>query len=336
MPPKSPKTERVFLLVGASDTEPGIWPAEFCRRLTAADGMPCGLALKNVSFIGSREKGGVRYEGYGGWTFDSYSTKNVDCNAFMYIDGDFSDKDPTVDQHSFYTDSGGFDWKLESITKSRIKLICTRVVGKLPSFNGGRLVHKSGGKNTGDIVYTKAEYAEANPFWSSALNRCDFRAYAKKFGKEKIDEIVVTLTWNSHDKTVDEYRESMHRFISAVHRDFPDCHITPVGGYFPSRDGFANNYGISWPWFKKMDVLRAFDAVREELCASDPARLSFVHASSQYDMDNNSLSAEFVLNARNNSTEMLGSNGLHVSLAGQHQLADAIWRHIAARLAREE
>ena len=81
----------------------------------------------------------------------------------MFIYGDFSDKDSKVDQHSFYRDDNGFIWKLETVTKNMIKIICTRTVGKLPSLGCGRLVHESGGKNTADIIYTSALPAEANP-----------------------------------------------------------------------------------------------------------------------------------------------------------------------------
>ena len=335
-PPTSPDKEKVFLLVGASDTEPGIWPAELGRRLTGNGGNPEGWGLNNISFIGSRERDGVRYEGYGGWSFESYTTENNECNSFMFIYGDFSDKESSVDQHSFYRDENGFVWKLETVTKNMIKIICTRIVGKLPSFDGGRLVHESGGQNTADIVYTSAKYAEANPFWSKEKGRNDFKAYARKFGKEKIDEIVVTLTWNSHDRTPDEFRKLVGDFIKSVHFDFPDCHIALVGGVFPSRDGFAQNYGISWPWFKKMAVLRSFDDIRGELACEDPERISFIHEASQYDMEYNLISAEFEANTRNERKVTIGSNGLHITEMGSHQIADAVLRHICARFSKTE
>ncbi len=334
-PPVSPENEKVILLMGASDTEPGIWPAELGRRLIGQGGMPEGWGLKNISFIGSRERDGVRYEGYGGWTFGSYTNANADSKAFMYIYGDFSDKNPTVDQHSFYRDENGFIWKLETVTANMMKIICTRIVGKLPSLDGGRLVHESGGKNTADIVYTSAKNAEANPFWSIEKGRNDFKAYARRFGKDKIDEIVVTLTWNSHDSTVDGFRELIRSFAKTVHKDFPSCHISLVGGLFPSRDGFAQNYGISWPWFKKMEVLRSFDDVRKEISCEDPEHFSFIHLSSQYDMEYNALTAEFEANTRNEKKLLLGSNGLHIAPMGSHQMADAVLRHLSARFSKE-
>ena len=329
--PVSPKRERVILLMGASDTGPGVWTSELGRRLTKTGGEPEGLGLENICFIGSREKNDVRYEGYGGWTFLSYVTDNK-RNDFMNIYGDFSDKNPEVDQHSTYRDEKGQIWKLETLTPTKMKIICANALGVLPSTEGGHLVHENGGENLGDIVYTSAECADSNPFWNAEKGSNDFRTYAKKFGKDRIDEIVVTLTWNSFAWTNERYEETMRKFIASVHADFPDCHITLVGGLFPLRDGFAQNYGISWPWFPRLETLRAFDDIREKVALEDPERLSFVHMASQYDSDNNGIYAEFPVNTRNQKTVTLGSNGLHISQAGQHQLCDAVYRNLATRL----
>lgn len=329
--PSAPKSERVVLLVGASDTGPGVWPSELGRRLLGTGGEPQGRGLTGISFIGSREKNGIRYEGYGGWTFRSYITANK-RDDFMNLYGDFSDKDPTVDQHSFYRDEAGELWKLETIGKNKMKVICQNALGKLPTLEGGRLVHASGGKNLGDILYTSAERADANPFWSEEKGANDFAAYARRFGKDRIDEIVVTLTWNSFWWTPETYEATVREFVASVHAYFPDCHINFVGGLFPSRDGFAQNYGISWPWFPRLEVLRTFDAIRERMVEEDPVRLSFVPLASRYDSDNNGLYADFAVNTRNDKTVTLGSNGLHIAAPGQHQIADAVYAHLATRL----
>ncbi len=329
--PASPKEERVILLIGASDAAPGIWPSEVGRRLIGTGGEPEGLGLMNISFIGSQERDGIRYEGYGEWTFDCYTTENRQNNS-MFITGDFSDKTPNVDQHSFYRDENGEQWKLETVMPAKIKVICESTNNvELPA-NGGRLVHISGGVNHSDIVYTSAVFSNANPFWNRELGCNDFIGYAKKHGKDKIDEIVVTLTWNSYKSPKDEYKASVRRFVESVHNDFPECRITFVGGLFPSRDGFAQNYGIRWPWFPRLAVLRDFDTVKEELVAEDPTCLSFVHLASQIDPDYNILRDEIPVNTRNHKTISLGINGLHLAASGSKQIADAIYRHLCANL----
>lgn len=330
-PPVSPKTERVVLLMGASDTAPGVWTSELGRRLLGTGGTPAGRGLKNISFIGTREKNGVRYVGHGGWTFRSYLTDNK-RDDFMNIYGDFSDKVAAVDQHSSYCDEAGQLWKLETITPTKMKIICHSALGKLPSLDGGRLTHVSGGEHLGDIVYTSAERADANPYWSAEKKANDFCAFARRFGKDRIDEIVVTLTWNSFWWTNEVFEATVREFIASVHADFPECHITFVGGLFPSRDGFAQNYGISWPWFPRLETLRAFDDIRERIAAEDPEHLSFVSIASRFDVENNGVYAEFAVNSRNEKTVTLGSNGLHIAESGQHQITDAVYGHLATRL----
>ena len=330
-PPVSPEEERVVLLVGASDASPGVWPSEVGRRLLGTGGEPAGLGLHNISFIGSRERDGIRYEGYGGWNFRSYITDNK-RDDFMILSGDFSDKDPAVDQHSSYRDENGLLWKLETITPTNMKIISHNALGVLPSTAGGRLVHATGGENLGDIVYTSAERADANPFWDAERGSNNFHAYAARFGKTKIDEIVVTLTWNSFAWPTEAYERAMRGFIASVHAEFPECHITLVGGLFPSRDGFGQNYGISWPWFTRLATLRTFDEIREGIALEDPAHLSFLNFASRYDVDYNGIYAEFPANNRNQTPITLGSNGLHIGPGGSKQLSDAIFTHLATRL----
>ena len=72
----NPENKKNILCVGDSLLSNGQWAYEACRRFTATDGSPVGLGLSNISFIGSRTFNNVGYEGYGGWTFDSYNTAN--------------------------------------------------------------------------------------------------------------------------------------------------------------------------------------------------------------------------------------------------------------------
>ena len=72
---KSPEREVNILCVGDSLTANGIWPQEAHRRLTATDGTPCGLGLSGSQFVGSEKLGEVGYEGYGGWTWETYTNR---------------------------------------------------------------------------------------------------------------------------------------------------------------------------------------------------------------------------------------------------------------------
>ena len=85
-----------------------------------------------------------------------------------------------------------------------------------------------------------------------------------------------------------------------------------------------------------MAVLRSFDDIRGELACEDPERISFIHEASQYDMEYNLISAEFEANTRNERKVTIGSNGLHITAMGSHQIADAVLRHICARFSKTE
>ncbi len=331
--PTSPEEEKVVLIIGDSLTAGGVWAKEFHRRLTGTGGTPVGLGLTNITLIGSKEKDGVRYEGYGGWNFDSYTTANL-RNDFMILTGNFSDKVEAEDQHSTYRDSNGLSWKIEWVTATEMKVICSSASGALPSTAGGTLTHVSGGVNHGDIVYTSARRADANPFWNSETGENDFVAYAEKHGVERIDEVILFMGWNEYARTPAEFKTRAAKLIDSILADYPDCHISLVGLQIPSRDGFANNYGITWPWFPMLEKVFAFEDAYRALAADAKYRgqLSVVSIAGQYDAEYNEQKGGFAANNRNPANEVIGTNGVHPSDYGYLQIADAIFRHMCARL----
>ena len=332
-PPTSPDEETVVLIIGDSLTSGGTWPKELNRRLTATGGTPGGLGLSNITFIGSKEKDGVRYEGYGGWNFDSYTTANR-RNDFMILTGNFSDKEEAVDQHSTYRASNNTLWKIEWVTATEMKIICTGAAGALPSTAGGTLTHVSGGVNHADIVYTSARQADANPFWDNAAGENDFVAYAERYGVTEIDEVILFMGWNEYARTPEQFKTRAQKLIDSILADYPDCHISLVGLQIPSRDGFANNYGITWPWFPMLEKVFAFEDAYRALAADAKyaGKLSVVSIAGQYDAEYNEIKGSQAVNNRNPATETIGTNGVHPSEYGYLQIADAIYRHMCARL----
>ena len=332
-PPTSPAEERVVLIIGDSLTSGGEWPLELFRRLTGTGGTPVGLGLTNISFIGSKEKDGVKYEGYGGWNFGSYTTANK-RNDFMILTGNFSDKSEDVDQHSVYQDAKGTKWKIEWVTDTEMKIIAASASGALPSTAGGTLTYVSGGMNHGDIVYTAARQADANPFWDAEAGKNDFVAYAERYGKDRIDEVILFMGWNHYRDTPDTFAVKARVLIDAILADFPECHISLVGLQIPSRDGFANSYGITWPWFPMLTKVFAFEDAYRAIAKEEAyaGRLSVVSVAGQYDADYNEIKATIPVNNRNPATETVGSNGVHPSKYGYLQIADAIYRHMCTRL----
>ena len=332
--PQSPADEKVVLVIGDSLTSGGTWVGEMYRRLTATGGSPAGNGLTNIKLIGSKGSGGAMHEGYGGWTYTSFVTANR-RNDQMILTGNFTDKNDAQDQHSYYKDTNGLLWKIEYVTATEMKVICTSATGKLPSTSGGTLTHNSGGINHKDIVYTSARQADANPFWDSAKGKNNFKAYAEKHGADRIDEVVIFLGWNQTGNTPEQFRENTLKLVDSILAEFPQCHITLVTQQVPSRDGFANNYGISWPWFEKLDRIYDFQDVYIELSNSAKyrANLSVVSVAGQYDAEYNEMKMTVDANNRNDTDVIIGSNGVHPSNEGYLQIADAMYRHMIHRLA---
>lgn len=325
--PTQPKDERVILCVGDSLTYPGVWPNLLKQRL-AEDG------VTNLRFIGSclrEEEGDARFEGYGGWTFTSYTT-DFRSPRFMFADGDFSDKEEACDQHSSWQDEGGTVWKLESVTPTRAKLIYQSGGGTLPP--SGKLTHVLGGVHHADMIYHHACEADANPFFSIEAGHLDFRAYAAQQGVSHIDEVLVLLGANSTDESEHYYKARVRAFLSALFHDFPDCHVTLSGCGVPDRDGLGHNYGVAWHEAEKCGIIRRL-TTRHTAVATERAyrgRVTAIDLAAQFDTDHNYPRSEMPVHAASERTEWVGTNALHPTREGYAQIAQIFYRTLCARL----
>lgn len=323
--PHPQKGDRVILCVGDSLTYPGIWPNALATRLADA-------GVKGMRLVGSclrEEEGEARFEGYGGWTFASYTT-DFRSPRFMFIYGDFSDKTEALDQHSFWEDALGTVWKLESVTASCAKLIHERGGRELPP--AGRLVHVSGGTSHADLVYTRAEQADANPFYSDTRGGLDFRAYAAAQGASHIDEVLVLLGANSTEEREESYKAQVRAFLDPLLRDFPDCRVTLAGCGVPDRDGMGHNYGIAWHAAEKGEFIRRLCRWHTEVAADYEGLVQAIDLAGQFDTDYHYPSTEMRANPYVERTERVGTNALHPTRKGQEQIADIFYRHLCGHL----
>ena len=325
--PTSPSSEKVVLCIGDSLTTGGTWCSELRRRLIATDGSPTGYGLNNIKFIGTKANAdGCKYEGYGGWTFSSYLS-SMKTNKFMNINGTFDKED--VDQHSIYSDSNGTQWKLETITSSKIKII--RVSGNTVLPSSGTLKWVSGGANHGDIVYTSSEQASGNPFWDDSTNANNFTSYATRMGVSSIDHAIILLGWNNTGAKESEYKNVAKTFIDNILSEFPNCKIKLLGLQVPSRNGFANNYGISWKYYEKLQHVWNLNQWYQDI-ADEYDNVEFINISGQFDTDYNHLETSFVVNTRNSKKETLQSNGVHPAPSGYYQIADGVLRKLVTNI----
>ena len=358
--PVSPDEELVFLFVGDSLTTSGLWPSEVVRRLTATDTKvasgvtgPKGNGLTNIKTIGTQktDKQGIDvfYEGYGGWTFKSYTTSEAVAKRvyFVYINGNYASLNLT--QHSFYKDDNGQIWKLEHIDDNKLKLIAVTEVGgnvntsckglnvdskgNVPST--GKLTLFSGGANDAQtLTYTSVSPAEGNPFWNIDAGKNDFRAYAQKHGVDTIDEVFVNLGWNCTNLSAEDFVKTAKDLIDGILADFPDCHINLIGLQVPSRDGFGTNYGTSWNFYEKTKRIFEFQQALIELSNDEKYgdSISFISVAGQFDSANCYPTASKPINNRVPTKVPVQNNGVHPNDNGIYQIADAVYRHIVTRL----
>ena len=331
--PSSPAANKNVLCVGDSLTTDGTWCKEMKRRLVESGGDPTGDNLSNITFIGTKTKTGINYEGYGGWTFNSYNTANVSTNSKIITCT--HDKTEAEDQHSIYRDGANELWKLETIEAGSIRIICTSGTGSsFPST--GTLTWVSGGVNHSNIVYTASTNAPGNPFWNDSENKVDFASYAQGLGASSIDYVFVLLGWNGAASTTEELtKQEAQTFIDNVHTSYPNAKIVLMGLEIPARDGLGANYGASGfysNYYGLIQYVHNLDEWYADL-ASDNSNVYSINVSGQFDTEYNMMTnadtgTTIYANTRSDIEITRQINGIHPAVSGQMQIADAAYREM--------
>lgn len=328
----SPLTEKVVLYVSDSLAVSGDVPHEFKRRLTGTGGTPAADGLTNITFIGTCEVDGAKFEGYGGYNFNAYNTEHA-LSSFMWITCENNGK-TIADQHSIYLASNGTQWSLETIESDRIKIICTDISGALPG-STGTLTWVSGGTDHNNIVYTSAEQAPGNPFWNSVSESVDFASYVTAQGETSLDYVYVLLGWNSVYENSDTYKTQVETFITNVLTDFPSCKIILLGLEVPAYDGLANNYGssnVNDEYYNQLSHVWKCNNIYKEIADENPTNVSFVNIAGQFDTKYNMPTGTTQVNTRNTETVTYQINGVHPAQSGYFQIADACYRDFVHKL----
>lgn len=302
------------LCVGDSLTQGGEWVKEFANRL-AADG------FYEINLIGSREVGGVKFEGYGGWTYVSYNTANK-SNGYVWITCDHNKTD--ADQHSVYL-IGSTKWKIETIETGRLKMIRTSGSENMPS--SGTLTWVSDGSNHDDVVFTASEIAAGNPFWNESTSQVDFANYMSNIGLtgQTIDYCILLLGWNETGRTETDFKANVNTFCTNLRNAYPNCKIMLIGLQIPSLDGMGANYGTTWKLSEKSNFVHNLDKWYQDITDS-LENTKAVQLCGQFDTEHNMPTGTRQVNRRNPTTETYGTNGVHPNGYGYLQIADAVYR----------
>ena len=126
----------------------------------------------------------------------------------------------------------------------------------------------------------------------------------------------------------------VRKLIDKLHEEYPDAVVRCMSEPMPSQNGgMGENYGASGPYSNDYGMLITgmhYYATLEKLCLLPQYEdfVKFVDVSGQFDTDYNMPSTNRPVNNRNDKTEVIGTNGLHPTVNGYYQIADAVFRSL--------
>ncbi|MBQ9922365.1 MAG: hypothetical protein IJO52_09260 [Clostridia bacterium] len=338
--PVQPTKPVSILCVGDSLTQGGEWAGEAMRRITAAGGTPKGDGLRDITFIGTCEKNGCRFEGYGGWRWESYYTKSPGA---MWIVCNTHDK-TIEDQHSLWQDENGYIWQIETLADDYNKF--NRYLqheGPIPT-SGSKLTHYKNAVHTSPFVIESCYQEKLSPFYDTEKGEMDFVSYCTRNGFDKIDMLYIFLGANgrvedyiaglSVTQQAEKCAESAKLMARRLHRDYPEAKIRIVGLTLPSvNGGCGTNYGAHLPscdWYEYTRFVLESNRVHQNWVLEEEFHgfADFVCVSAQFDTENSFPTAQKSVNTRSTKTEEIGINGAHPTYEGYMQIADAVYRNM--------
>lgn len=333
--PSSPATEKRVLALGDSLTQAGVWPHELDRRLTSTDiatpTMPAGKGLPNIRFIGGMEYDGTRYFGVGGWGWSTYAKEGDPAFRFQ-VTGVTS-----IVKGAVYSNNGFQYTVMENNTTGGVgNILCsTSAATNVPSASG--TLTKVSGSGDATITFASASADQQNPLWDGS--KISFANYVSELGESGLDCVFILLGWNDIRPEQTDFsaiRTSIVAILSALHTDYPQAKAVLMGLQVPSLNGgMGANYGANGGYANLYGMIRAafnYNKFLRELSEED-GYSSFVHyadVACEFDSENNMPQACVQVNTRNSVTEMRGTNGVHPSNDGQHQIADVAYRWFVA------
>lgn len=341
--PQEPEKPVNVLCIGDSLTSGGVWPHEAFRRLTGQGGTPEGHGFGNIRFLGTCEKDGAFYEGYGGWTWQHYLKNGWELDSAVWIDCIHNKTE--ADQHSVWQDEAGSLWQLETIEEKRLKF--NRFRGHYnPKPESGSLTHYQNAAHGEPIAIGASYCAKNNPFYNEETDAADFKEYCKQNGYDGIDYVYILLGWNGLFENTDpipvhcrHLAEQGRELTDLIRAAYPQAQIRIMGLQVPSvNGGTAASYGAALPYCDDygltryvMELNRAYEAWTLEPECRD--YMQFINISGQFDSDHNMPCAEKPVNTRSAKTEIVGTNGVHPAHEGYLQIADAVYRNMVASFA---
>ena len=344
--PASPVTEKEIFTFGDSLTSNGIWACESARRLlntNQVDGIQ-GNGISNIAYRGTKSvtRNGqtTNYFGVGGWTWENYISESSVFSFRFHVSGVNN-----VSIGDIYSNNG-YQYTIAeiNITGGTGEILCSSSAStNIPQVSG--TLAKVSGNGDATITYSSYEIDNANPLWDSENNRMSFIPYVSQCGAATIDAVFVLLTWNGltswRNYSKDDQTGHIANakvFARTLHSEYPNAKLFIMGLQMPSETGgLGRNYSGSSgyvDWFGLKYTAVQYNMALRALCEDDEfaSYCEFVDVAAQFDTLYNMPYSDVPVNKRclNGKTEMIGTNGVHPAERGYYQIADAVYRSIAA------
>jgi len=181
--------------------------------------------------------------------------------------------------------------------------------------------------------------SEKSPLYNPATGEISFKYYCEQNGIETIDCLYTLLTWNGQGTAFKtNYSVSTGHFANAaklidiLHEEYPEATVRCLGIQIPSQNGgMGYNYGANGGYSDSYGMLVSamnYNATLEDFCQQDKYKnyVKYVDVAGQFDTDYNMPNTQKAVNNRSSVTETFGTNGVHPSVNGYYQIADAAYR----------
>lgn len=327
----SPVSQTTVLAIGDSLTAGGDWVIEAARRLTQSGGSPAGNSLSNIQFKGRKTNGVIGWEGTGGWSWDSYTA--VGATAYRFA---VSGVTTPPQLGSVYTNNG------QSFIIDEINItagsgnIRGAFSGGAPSASG--VLTKSSGGGDATITFSASAAESGNPFHNGT--DVSFTNYVNAYLGGDLDVVAFLMSWNGltpHMTDFSGIKGSIRYIIDRLHAEYPSAKVKLMGIQIPSiNGGMGANYGAIGSYADDYGMIvtalnqnKAYQELANEAAYS--SWVEFVNVSAQFDSENNMPEQDVYVNTRSTKTEKRGTNGVHPTIEGYYQIADAFYRNFVAR-----
>lgn len=348
----NPSSAKNILLVGDSLYMSGQIAIELSRRLKGTVGVatsPSALALSNFNIVGrlKNSDGTVGWEGTGGWSWGTYTSRNGMAGVRLTVTGI---TDVRLNQDCRYQIDGFTQqfYITEINASDGNGYLFAAFYGKGDIYNNQGLMPASGvmRKITGDgqeeINFTASQVESYQPFWNTETDSFDIKGYVDTYCDGHLEILCVQLGINSiisaNPFTTDfeGVLSEAKNFIDLVHSQLPNTKIYIATLPLPSQNGgLGSNYPASnadgsyltaaWNYkvHKVNDLYRSLTAD-----ANYNSFVSEIDVCAEMDSDNNYPYSDRQLNTRSTKTEQVGNNGVHPANEGYWQIADTWFRAV--------